>query len=264
MTNNENSENMRSYRSVDVNKDGCVESEVIETEDRIEYLNAKKFRHRIDGPAVVWKKECSPGQHIKTIPQREEWFQEDLRHRDDGPAVVFADGSFEYYKFGIRHRSDGPAVYRAETNEYEYWLHGQQYENKEFDHVINENALNSQRNSRRIKRILENDEKIEIEKSILPIAVSDFEIDFKIKISIWNKIKMYIGYFLYLGIKGLEKQYNKYLTYKLRQILSTSSEDMFGNEWTEIVSSLSSFSPEIEESKKKEKIIESAEKIEVD
>lgn len=58
---------------------------IIKYDDRIEYVNADKERHRTDGPAV----EHNNG--------RKEWWVDDKRHRTDGPAIEYENGATEYW-----------------------------------------------------------------------------------------------------------------------------------------------------------------------
>jgi hypothetical protein len=66
--------------------------------DRIEYLNEKGQRHRLDGPAIEWK----DGTKL--------WYINNKYHREDGPAIEWMSGTKKWYINGLCHREDGPAV----------------------------------------------------------------------------------------------------------------------------------------------------------
>lgn len=87
----------------------------IDNGDSISWYNDSNQRHRVDGPAIIWKDD---GEQL--------WYQHGVLHREDGPAIEFADGSKEWYFRGLMHRIGGPALEDIYGND-EWCLNGQCY-----------------------------------------------------------------------------------------------------------------------------------------
>lgn len=102
--------------------------------DRIEYLRESDgFRHREDGPAVIWadgrwswwlngRLHCQDGP-AWYCDGSEIWFLNGLRHRIGGPAVQESNGTEIWYQSGLRHCESGPAV-RTVSGACEWYLWG--------------------------------------------------------------------------------------------------------------------------------------------
>ena len=75
--------------------------------------------HHEDGPAII-------------RDDHEEWWLNGERHKEDGPAVLNSGYQAWYYK-GKRHREDGPAVIDHIRGYIEYWIHGEQLSEDEFN-----------------------------------------------------------------------------------------------------------------------------------
>lgn len=56
-----------------------------------------------------------------------------LRHRKYGPALIWADGTQFWLQNDILHRTDGPAVISPNDNSHEWWVHGQEMSEQEFN-----------------------------------------------------------------------------------------------------------------------------------
>lgn len=105
--------------------------------DRIEYLRVSDgFRHREDGPAVIWAdgrvswwlngrlhRQDGPAMIDPNGTWSEVWFLNGLRHRAAGPAVLENNGTEIWYQTGLRHCETGPAV-RTVSGACEWYLWG--------------------------------------------------------------------------------------------------------------------------------------------
>lgn len=131
---------------VDVSEYNGIRYKVKVYGDRTEWRNRDGKLHRLNGPALEYRKGSKfwyiDGKlHRLDGPaseyangDREWWFKGEL-HRLDGPAIEYRDGSKEWWKDGKRHRLDGPAVERE--NGYRGWyIEGKQYYKRQFDKKI--------------------------------------------------------------------------------------------------------------------------------
>jgi hypothetical protein len=107
---------------------------VITPDGDIEWRLSDGRRHRIDGPAVIYKtgdrewyyhdKLHRIGGPAITAPYGDQfWYQHGKPHRDDGPAVTTSDGYQAWYHYGKFHRDNGPAIIRVDDTK-EYWFNG--------------------------------------------------------------------------------------------------------------------------------------------
>ena len=93
----------------------------------IEYKNAERELHRIDGPAI---------EHANGTKS---WFIDGERHRIDGPAIEWEDGAKSWWINGKLHRIDGPAVEHSSGTK-EWWIDGQ-HVTKEVINWLHENNI---------------------------------------------------------------------------------------------------------------------------
>jgi hypothetical protein len=99
--------------------------------------------------------ELKNGSYFDEEDQTTKWFKDGIIHREDGPAIISPNGNQAWYQNGVFHRVGGPALEMADENMYqwcqngllhredgpavmmkdiiEWWIHGVQYSEKEFN-----------------------------------------------------------------------------------------------------------------------------------
>ena len=118
-----------------------LQSKKFAYDDHVEWRNLNNNRHRIDGPAVIYKngdKEWWVNDLLHRVDgpaiirndemyRSKEWLINGNHHRTDGPAVEYThnDGWYinEWYQDGKHHRTDGPAIESTHPEQPNEWYH---------------------------------------------------------------------------------------------------------------------------------------------
>jgi hypothetical protein len=81
------------------------------------YIAGTNIKHRLDGPAVIYKNGNT------------EWFNNGMPHRVDGPAIEQSGSKFWLIN-GRYHREDGPAIIYSDES-VEWYLNGISFDKRE-------------------------------------------------------------------------------------------------------------------------------------